>query len=775
MARLLGLLPALVLAQLGLWICSLARTGTVGIAPLTVAATALGNDVLALARALPMLVLLSWPLLTLRSPRLRLLAVGLLWSLFLLAQGALEQYFLVARTPLGADLFGYSWAEIRTTLADGADLRASTVLGMIAPLLVLWLGLAWRARRPPPAAGGPLVLLLIMGFAAWWLPLAPGVARLPNDAARDIAINKTAYFVADSLRLWRPSAASIAPAVASAAGRADVRRAFDPAHPFLHPDDTPDVLGPYFGPTNDGKPPNIVLIIVEGLGRSFSGPDAHLGSFTPFLDELAGRSLYFDNFLANQGRTFGVLPALLGSLPVAEHGFLDLGARMPAHPGLFNVLQRQGYASAFYNGTDTSFDNERTYLQRQGVGKVIDLQDFGSGYARNPFSAWGYPDRELVSRVLADSSHLQQPFMLAMQTISMHTSYRFPGQGAYQARVVQRLDALDVAPGRRQAYLDDTDIYTTILYTDDQLRRYFEAVAQAPWYANTIFVITGDHRLPEIQMDSHVERYHVPLIMFSPLLREPRRIGAVSSHVDVTPSLLALLSHTYGVRRPALAAWTGSGLDMATAFGNRHDIVLQQTKTSALDFIAGNWLLHAGQLFELGNGMQASPITDAAVQAQLEQRLARYQTANAAFLRTLILTPEGANPKLVAYATTPSMTTAAAAPIAASGLGLEAVQVVAKTGVIAVAATFANGDAAMSNMFVPLVVLADANGHQLKEGAGLAQQLGAHASREVHLALDSSGLRPGRYFVSVLPSDPNSGKAVGHGRFHIPFELDAGP
>src|SRR5690606_41349715 len=89
----------------------------------------------------------------------------------------------------------------------------------------------------------------------------------------------------------------------------------DPADPFLHPDATPDALGPYFGPTRTGRPPNLVVIVVEGLGRSFSGPDAALGSFTPFLDELAGRSLYFDNFMANQGRTFGVLPALFGSLP----------------------------------------------------------------------------------------------------------------------------------------------------------------------------------------------------------------------------------------------------------------------------------------------------------------------------------------------------------------------------------------------------------------------------------------------------------------------------
>ncbi len=420
------------------------------------------------------------------------------------------------------------------------------------------------------------------------------------------------------------------------------------------------MLGPYFGQTTDGMPPNIVLIIVEGLGRSFSGPDADLGSFTPFLDELAARSLYFDNFLAKQGRTFGVLPALLASLPVAEHGFLDLGARMPPHPGLFNVLQRQGFAGSFYGGFDADFDNERIYLQRQQVGDAIDLVSFGSGYARDPLSSWGYPDRELVSRVLADSGRLKPPFVLAMQTISMHSKFDFPGQDAYRSGVNQRLQALGVAQIRRGAYREHADIDGTILYTDDQLRRYFAGVTQAPWYANTIFVITGDHRIQEFPMDSHIERYHVPLIIFSPLLRKSQRIGAVSSHVDVTPSLLALLSHTYGMQWPAVAAWVGRGLDMGATFGNRHDIVLQQNKTSALDFVAGTWQLHAGQLFELEPGMQRSPRSNAKVHGELEQRLAHYQAANAAFLQTLVLTPEGATPRLVAYAAAPPLADSAA-------------------------------------------------------------------------------------------------------------------
>ena len=776
-ARLTVWIPALLAAQLVLALWAAVRALPPGVAAPPVVSVAAGSQLLFLLRALPLLCLLAWPLAALRSRRAALAGVGGLWSLFLLLQAGLEQYYLVARVPLGADLFGYSAAEIRTTVAGaGGGIGAAGALAMLMPLVVLWAVLAWRGRRAATARPAWLGGLLLAGLGAWLLPLAPGARGLGSEDARAVATSKGAYFVADSLRWWRVDAAPIATATASPARVAASPAGGDPAYPFLHDEATPDTLGPYFGPTRDGRPPNVVVIVVEGLGRSFSGPDAPLGSFTPFLDGLAARSLYFDNFLANQGRTFGVLPALLGSLPVAEQGFAALGPKMPAHAGLFNVLRRQGYHGAFYLGTDADFDNERGLLQLQEVDDIVDLGHFGPGYQRNPYSEWGYPDRELVSRVLADSGRLRPPFVLGLQTISMHTSYRFPGQEAYKAGVEARLQALGIPEARRAPYRAQADIYSAILYTDDQLRRYFEGVAKAPWYADTIFVVTGDHRLAEIPQDTHIERYHVPLLVFSPLLRRPAHIRAVSSHLDVTPSLLALLSHTYGLRRPARASWTGTGLDMAETFRSAHEFPLKQTKTSVPDFVSGRWFLHDGRLFELQDGIRASEVDDDGVRAQVAARLQAYQAANARFLRTLALSPEGDQPRLVAFgvgASNPAPAAPAAIAALPAGIGMEAVRLERTEDGVRVAATFVNGDARDSRAFVPLAVLAAEDGRELREGYGSAIQLRAHERREVLLSLAVPALAPGRYFVSVLPSDPATGKAVGRGRFHLPLDVKA--
>lgn len=765
--------PALLLAQFvlvaGAVINGVAGATWDGNQKWAIAGVAALQALLVLLRAVPILLLLSLPLLALKRVWLRGLSIAALWSVFIALQALLDQYYQVAHVPLGADLFGYSLAEIRTTLADGAPLNPRNVLALVLPLLVLWAGLWWWARRDARGSALGTTVLLLAGLLLWLAPLPAGAGTLKDDAARELASNKLAWFSAD-MRRWSGSDTQ-APSAAAAAsvGSAD-EPALDPKYPFLRAEQTPDTLGPHFLATSDGHPPNVVVIVVEGLGRSFSGPQATLGSFTPFLDDLATRSLYFDNFLANQGRTFGVLPTLFGSAPFAEEGFTALGEHMPAHPGLFNVLGKQGYHTAFYNGTDTAFDNERGYLQLQQVQKIVDMPSFGAGYQRNPFSAWGYPDKELVSRVLADNGQLQTPFAMAIQTISMHTSYQFPGQDAYRARFEQRLGELRIPETQLAAYRANADIYSTILYTDDQLRRYFESVAKTPWYANTIFLVTGDHRLPEIPMGEHMDRYHVPLIIFSPLLKQPKRIAAVSSQLDVTPSLMALLSNTYGLQRPERTPWLGSGLDMNEGFRNIHQLPLKQTKTSAPEYLADRWWLRDGKLYALQEGMHLAPADDAAVHAWVTQRLQRYTQANAIFMQQGALMPNGGEPRLVAYQVSAQPAPVVAAAPAAHGLTMESAQVTPAADGVQLTAVFRNGDDKPSSVFVPLAVMASEDGRELQEVYGSALQLPANGRQQVQLRLRQPQDCSGRCYVSVFPSDPDTGKAIGQGRYRLPLD-----
>ena len=741
--------------------------------------SALGDDVLVVARSLPLLCLLSWPLLRIRSVAWRAASTLTLWSLWLLVQIALEQYYLATRVSLGADLFGYSWQEIVTTVSGGARMDAAALVGWILPWLAMVLAFFFCWRHPLRLRTRTAAVALLTTTALWFAPTVSSGLRIESEAGRDLARNKLAAFAADSARYWfgvSPQRMGTASASASSAAAEG-----NPDYPFLHREQTPDALGPHFAKAS-AQPPHLVFIVVEGLGRSFSGPDASRGSFTPFLDELAGRSLYWDNFLAAQGRTFGVLPSVFGSLPFANKGFAALGERMPAHADLFNLLGRQGYATRFYAGTDLNFDNERAYLQRQGVQRIVDLTNFGPGYRQNPYSSWGYDDSELVSRVLADGAIEQagteaKPTLTVVQTISMHTSYRFANQDAWKRRFEQRLDELQVAPGDKAKYRAFADIYSTILFTDDALRRYFEAAQKDPGYANTIFVVTGDHRLPELPMDTKIERYHVPLIVFSPMLRAPERIRAISSHLDIAPSILAFLAHNYGLQRPAQVTWTGTGLDMATEFVSRHEIPLKHEKTLLADFVAGPWFLSHDELYVIEDGMRLASAEDASAKSQAASRFDRYRQANAQFARTLRLSPEGDKPKLQAYADAGGADAAAAftAMPAPQRHTLHAHGVVVPEGAdldrMEITAQFTNATAQPAAVFVPLLVLSDEQGREVRESYAGSMQLAAGASGQARFDVDLAGIESGRYFLAVLPTHPDTGKRVGDGVYRIPIKV----
>ncbi|MBS1654616.1 MAG: hypothetical protein JSU05_07215, partial [Bacteroidetes bacterium] len=70
----------------------------------------------------------------------------------------------------------------------------------------------------------------------------------------------------------------------------------NPEYPLLHKNNSKDVLGNFFNLQH--TPPNIVILVVEGLSRDFSGNKAYATSFTPFLDSLSAKSLVWDNFLS---------------------------------------------------------------------------------------------------------------------------------------------------------------------------------------------------------------------------------------------------------------------------------------------------------------------------------------------------------------------------------------------------------------------------------------------------------------------------------------------
>ena len=773
-SRFLTLFPALVLALLCVRAVELTAALPAGTAPAAIARAAglaVLLDALALLRYLPVLFLVSLPGLF-GGPLARGLILGALWSLLVFLQTVLTQYFLTTRVPLGADLFGYTLDEIRKAGGAGADLGPATAVAVFLPLAVLWVALVVLIRRPPwvPAGRASLVMLVAAAIAMPFLPSQPRHAGGTTDLDH-LVLNKGAFFVEDSLAHSSRPAAS-ASAEPPGEGTLNGFAPLDPQYPFLHAERTPEVLGAHLAP--GAQAPNLVIILVEGLGRGFSGPGAALRSFTPFLDRLAAQSLYWENFLATQGRTFAALPSVLGSLPFGEQGLSSLAERIPAHVSLPSLLKEHGYHLAFYAGFSLDFDSQRWFLERQRFDTLVGIEDFPPEYPRSPgANSWGYADGELVTLALERQAALPQPYFAMLQTVTMHTPYTFPDQESWDARFEEHLARIGVPEEDRPAYREFRGIYTSILYTDAALERFFDAQRQRPEYANTIYVVTGDHRLPELPMTTRIDRYHVPLIIHSPLLRAPARFKAVSSHFDLAPSLLAYVARHHGLRSPSAVTWMGPGLDAAEPFRSLRDIPLKQTKAHLTDFVSGPWYLNDGVLYRLGDNMTLDPADDAAARARVTARFERLLAANNQLVQTLKLMPDTALTERVAFRETDRRAIE-------SVLAAEAVVAVrdvrapsrAQRGELTIEIDLGNGGAVASAPFVPLVVVLAEDGREVSESYGPTVTLGPGQSLTVPLAVKSSALPAGLYHMAVIPSDPETGKSVGAGRYRIPVRLD---
>ena len=574
------------------------------------------------------------------SPKIARLSFQGFILLFLSVQLLLLSYFNTAMVMLGADLFGYSIQEIEQTVGASGGISMVSVISFIILILLVILVLRYAPKKLSfhlyPALLIPFLSLLFLVFG---VSKMLGSVNLKSDFANSLVTNKSDYFYTASYSHYFPEvyetdiySDSYIDASFNRFSRAIPLKYVDETHyPFLHEAGAGDVLSPFFNPEENA--PNIVIILVEGLGRAFTNKGAYLGNFTPFLDSLSDKSLYWKNFVSEGGRTFAVLPSLLGSLPFAEKGFLGLGNKMPDQLSIMNILQFNGYRTSFYYGGDATFDNMALYLQKNNIDELNDINTFPAGYKKLPSNngfTWGYNDNELFRHYLntrpVKEGH--QPQLSVILTVAMHSPFLIDEADKYSEVFENRMDYLKFNEKKKNTYRYHKKQYSSIMYTDDALKTFFEAYKKREDYSNTIFLITGDHRIPEIPMSTKIDRYHVPLIIFSPMLERTAEIASVSTHFDITPSLLAYLKTNFEIKIPAQNSWLGHGLDTTRGFQNLHQVPLMQTKTNMIDFIMGEYHLNGDKLYKLNVDLGEELVNDDEKKNQLINAFNQFRKKN---------------------------------------------------------------------------------------------------------------------------------------------------
>jgi len=522
---------------------------------------------------------------------------------------------------LGADVFGYSLEDIKQTVGSSGVLNLISILTFIVLIIIVLVSSHFFTKKVKPnfylAFCLPLISLMFMSFSGF---KAIDKINLDSEYANSLVTNKSDHFYSSAYSYYNPVIFEtdiyadnyIGDFISDNSEGIAFNFIDEENYPFLHEELTTDVLSPFFTPQSTA--PNVVIIIVEGLGRAFTNDGAYLGNFTPFLTKLSEESLYWKNFLSHSGRTFTVLPSLLGSLPFAENGFLSMGSKMPEQLSLLNILKHNGYNTSFYYGGDANFDNMAMYLTKNNIDELNDEKTFPQGYKKLPMNngfSWGYNDKELFRYFLnSREEDTEKPQLSVLLTVTTHSPFLINEPEKYNELFEQRMELLKFNEEEKNVHRNYKHQYQSILYADDALNYFFAEYKKRADYNNTIFLITGDHRIPEIPMINKIDRYHVPLIVFSPLLKRTAEISSISTQNNIAPSILSYLKTNHNIKLPEYTSWLGQSLDTTRGFQNIHLVPLMQTKTELKDFIMGEFHLNGTDLYKLNSDMGEEPIED---------------------------------------------------------------------------------------------------------------------------------------------------------------------
>ena len=393
------------------------------------------------------------------------------------------------------------------------------------------------------------------------------------------------------------------------------REILDDTYPLERTDNINNVLGQYFKKTEDK--PNIVVIVVESLGADLFGVNKYGYTFTPFLDSLSRHSLLWTNCLSTTPRSFGAVPAITGSVPHGLKGF-QFG-NIPEYNSLFSVLKDNDYhTSAFYAG-EYSFDKVYDYLISQKVDFLAPLLEDQQKKENKhlDFTYWGYQDKTMFDKSMdiIEQRDKNKSYFDMFMTVSQHDNrLRLNDKERAEVYYKKAADIIATLPENEQDKMNEIIGHlAATIYGDEAIQHFVKRYSEYYSDGNYIFVITGDHSL-NINSDNPLDAFHVPLIIWSPMLEKTAHFKSVVSHNDIVPTLNALLRDNYNLKTPKEIHWVGEELDTIKDFHcHLKTCFLRYTRT-IFDGIYENYYFTTAnnkkRLFLIKEGLELEEIND---------------------------------------------------------------------------------------------------------------------------------------------------------------------
>ena len=266
--------------------------------------------------------------------------------------------------------------------------------------------------------------------------------------------------------------------------------------------------------------PNIVLIVLEGFGRTTATTSAEGKAVTPQLDALRQSGVSFENMFANSYRTDrGTVAVMSGhpAHPVAS--IMKYPQKAHTLPAIASSLKAEGYVTSFTYGGDANFTNTASYLYGTGFERITDQK---SMHFDAPTAKWGYADDVVCDFFAEEVLQLAgegKPYLASLLTLSSHEPFEVP------------FDAFE------------DKVLNATAFTDHHVGKMIDRWRNTPAWEDMLVVLIADHGIsyPEGTQIGSVPRQRIPMVWTGGAVREPMQINTYAAQCDLSATLLAQL------------------------------------------------------------------------------------------------------------------------------------------------------------------------------------------------------------------------------------------
>lgn len=233
------------------------------------------------------------------------------------------------------------------------------------------------------------------------------------------------------------------------------------------------------------KKRNLIIVLAESAEHTFNNPDIFDEAIMPELQQLAGDNLSFTGHVQVPGTEWtiaGITSFLFGiplRLPLFNWNDYSLfDTFLPGTESLLEIFAREGYAIAFFLGSDSAFSGKKNlFAVHAPTASIYDLNHFQAtrvDVADNLGTGWGVADPYVFARAkeFLDGYADDAPFVLIVETVDTHNPDPY------------------VRPDFKAKWGDYRDAFAALSYSVSDFVGWFE---KHRLFENTTVVVLGDH------------------------------------------------------------------------------------------------------------------------------------------------------------------------------------------------------------------------------------------------------------------------------------------